>query len=125
MIQLGNIFRWLALLVHVWQGSHPRGKLHRECRSYAQEIMEQVGAVEAGFAESHIYRKMIWYMVLDLWLGLQVHRLHGVKANEADRKRYALSAPVFAASLAFTPCKRWTCRPNHRSSTMYQNDLVH
>ncbi|HAA11744.1 MAG TPA: hypothetical protein DCE41_08625 [Cytophagales bacterium] len=98
MVNPGNVVRWLALSLETWQGGHPKGRLHRECRRYAHEIIQTAGEVDPGFEGSHIYRKMIWYMVLDLWLGIQVHRLHGSTPTRADRRRYALSAPVFAAA---------------------------
>lgn len=78
----------------MFHANHPQGNLHRECRTYAEEGLQ--GLQDRSFVNSHLYRKMIWYMVENLWLALQFHRAIGVPASAEDRRRYALGAPLFA-----------------------------
>ena len=96
MYRLSNVYRWLHLSARMFKANHPKGALHRECRRYAKEVLASVH--EPQFIGSHIYRKMIWYMVENVWLALQMHRAHGLPASAADRKRYALGAPLFAVA---------------------------
>ena len=95
-VKLANVGRWLGLLSRVAQLNHPQGARHRECRRYAREAAAL--ADDAAFVGSHIYRKMIWYMVETLWLGLEQDRILERTTTPADRRRYALMAPVFAVA---------------------------